>query len=122
VLLLDQKTGVTHKFVNDQDGYTFDASTDDTDRFLLKFETVSVHELPAEAELHIYTHGSTVYLNSRESLDARVSVYNITGQQVHGQRMAIDGHSAINLNLPTGWYVVTVTTDKAMTTQKVFIR
>jgi hypothetical protein len=37
VLLLDQKTGVTHKFVNDQDGYTFDASTDDTDRFLLKF-------------------------------------------------------------------------------------
>jgi hypothetical protein len=122
VLLLDQKTGVTHKFVNDQDGYTFDASTDDTDRFLLKFETVSVHELPAEAALHIYAHGSTVYLNSRESLDARIAVYNITGQQVHGQRMAVDGHSAINLNLPTGWYVVTVTTDKAMTTQKVFIR
>jgi hypothetical protein len=122
VLLFDQKTGITHKFVNSLDGYTFNASTDDTDRFLLKFETVSVHELPTDAALHIYGHGSTVYLNSSQNLDARIAVYNITGQQVYGSRLMLDGLKQINLNLPTGWYVVSVTSDKAMTTQKVFIR
>jgi hypothetical protein len=122
ILLIDQKTSKIHK-LNDAPTYTFEASTgDDPNRFLLKFESVSVNEIGDASALHIYANGSTVYLNSSENLDARIAFYNITGQQVHGQRLVLDGLKQISLNLPTGWYVVSVTSDKEMTTQKVFIR
>jgi hypothetical protein len=120
--LYDLKTGASQNLA-DNPVYNFTAQdSDNPNRFLLKFESVSVNEIGDASALHIYANGSTVYLNSSENLDARIAFYNITGQQVHGQRLVLDGLKQISLNLPTGWYVVSVTSDKEMTTQKVFIR
>ncbi len=121
ILLVDQKTSKIHK-LSDSPSYTFDASTTDTDRFLLKFEMVGIGENPAIEQTAIYSYGQTIYLNTTESVDAVVSVFNITGQQVYSNRLMLDGLKQINLNLPTGWYVVQAVTSGSAVSRKVFIQ
>lgn len=122
VVLFDQKTGFAHRF-NENPVCQFPAVTnDDPNRFLLKYEMVGVNELPATEKVNIYSHGQNIFLNSPESTEVLISVYNITGQQVYSQRTVLDGLKQINLNLPSGWYVVKATTGNWTKSSKLFIK
>ena len=114
-----------NKFVALSDGniYTFTATTgDDPLRFKLHAETTTgIHEATIRG-LSIYTHNNSLYFNSDAARDAAVNIYNVTGQQVYGEQVVMDGLTQINPNLKTGWYVVKVNTDEGMASEKVFIK
>jgi hypothetical protein len=103
--------------------YTFtSAEGDDPARFVLKFGAVGIGDTPTVEATTIYSHGQSLYISSTQSADAQVSVYNVTGQQVYGSRMMLDGQKQITLNVITGWYIVKVSTQEGIATQKVFIQ
>jgi hypothetical protein len=120
--LIDQKLELVHK-LNGQP-YTFEASPDDDpERFLLKFANVGVEDVDNYNEsINIYTHNNSLYLNSSVARNASVEIFNVTGQQVYGKQITMDGLTQINPNLRTGWYVVKVSTDEGMASEKVFIK
>jgi hypothetical protein len=72
--------------------------------------------------LSIYSKGSSVYLNSKSTLDAQISIYNITGQDVYQSNMKLDGLKQITIKAPTGWYIVKVVSSGGVTSKKVFIK
>ncbi|MBE0639659.1 MAG: M28 family peptidase [Bacteroidales bacterium] len=122
ILLIDQKTSIIHK-LSETRSYTFEASTgDDPNRFLLKFEMVSVDENPAAEQTSIYSYGQSIYISSTQRAEALISVFNITGQQVYSRQLMLDGLKQITLNVPTGWYVVQAVTTESAVSRKVFIR
>ncbi|MFP4471689.1 MAG: T9SS type A sorting domain-containing protein, partial [Bacteroidales bacterium] len=104
--------------------FTFSANAYEvTERFKLLFlKSTDIHEAESAEKINIYAHGSTVYLNSSENLDARIAIYNITGQMVYKNHILIDRTAEIGINKTTGWYVVKVQTTEGITSQKVFIK
>ena len=122
VYLTDFKTGLVQNLTQNS-VYNFTAAEgDDPARFDLKFGAVGIGDTPTVEATTIYSHGQSLYISSTQSADAQVSVYNVTGQQVYGNRMMLDGQKQITLNVITGWYIVKVSTQEGIATQKVFIK
>ncbi len=123
VILEDQQT-TSFTALSDDETYTFSATTgDDPMRFRLHVDgTNSIGEAITIPGLSIYTHNNILYLNSSEARDASVEIFNVTGQQVYGQQLMMDGLSQITPDLNTGWYIVKVQTTEGTASQKVFIK
>jgi hypothetical protein len=121
--LLDLKTGITQN-LTENPIYNFTASnSDDPNRFLLKFTSVGIEDVDNyNKSINIYTYNNNLYLNSDITMDASVEIFNLTGQQVYGEQVLMNGLTQINPNLRTGWYVVKVSTDEGMASDKVFIK
>lgn len=120
--LFDLKTGSSQN-LKENAVYNFTAAQGDAaNRFVLKFGAVGIGDTPTVEATTIYSHGQSLYISSTQSADAQVSVYNVTGQQVYGSRMMLDGQKQITLNVITGWYIVKVRTQEGIATQKVFIK
>jgi autotransporter-associated beta strand protein len=121
--LTDLKTGITQNLYNNP-VYEFSADiNDDPNRFLLKFTSVGIEDVDNyNKSINIYTYNNSLYLNSDITMDASVEIFNLTGQQVYGEQVLMNGLTQINPNLRTGWYVVKVSTDEGMASEKVFIK
>jgi len=118
----DLKTG--NRIELSAGSYFFHASPDDdAHRFNLRLGLkTSIPETATAIEvLSIYSSGNTVYLNSKSTLDAQISIYNITGQDVYQSNMKLDGLKQITINAPTGWYIVKAVSSGGVTSKKVFI-
>jgi hypothetical protein len=123
ITLEDLKAGTTHSF-KEKGNYQFQASTsDDPARFKIHFAgTFSIYTPSALEGLSIYSHAGTIYFSSEKAINAQVGLYNVTGQKVFDRNMLMDGLTQINANLTTGWYIVKVSTQEGIATQKVFIQ
>ncbi len=104
--------------------YTFTAVANElTERFSIHLlKSTGVNDVNPADGLRIFYYGSEIFINPNENADARISIFNITGQQVYSNRMMLDGIKQLTLNVPTGWYVVKVIAGDAITSRKVFIR
>jgi hypothetical protein len=49
-------------------------------------------------------------------------VYNLTGQEVYGKEMELDGLKQIRLITPAGWYVVKLVIVGGVISEKIFIK
>jgi len=123
IFLEDKKNGILHELTQ-TNAYTFNATKEDNpDRFVLHFAgAFSVDELNNDDVINIYANSNSIYFNTNAATTAQISVFNITGQQVYGNSMALDGVRQITLNVPTGWYVVKAVTGNNTVSRKVFIR
>jgi len=101
--------------------YNFTASgNDNPDRFLLKFGTVGITELPGNSLLNAYMNGNLLYIHNPDAVKAQVEVYNIVGQPILNKEIG-QGLQSIPLNVATGTYLVMMRTDMAIATRKIFI-
>jgi len=102
--------------------YTFAANIGENDnRFVLHFAQITgINEINA-TNVSIYAFDNTVYVNTNEKVKD-ISIYNMLGQlitSVEGNGKSIQ---TINLKNATAYYLVKVTTDKGVRTEKVFIK
>jgi hypothetical protein len=104
--------------------YTFNVnSTGNTDnRFLLHFTISTGIDQVNKNELTIYSYDRSVYINSACPFTGKVEVFNMIRQEVVNLVAENVIFRKINLNSETGYYLVKVTTDSSVFTQKVFIR
>ena len=106
--------GETYSFIADP--------SDDPMRFKLHAVTTTGIIDGSSEGMNIYANGSSLYLSSEKALDAQVEMYNVTGQKVFAKNVLMDGLTQVNANLTIGWYIVKVSTQEGIATQKVFIQ
>ncbi len=115
--LEDQQTATLTDLTTES--YTFNhESGNDPDRFILHFTAVSVNENQLD-DINVFTYKSWVNVRSDNTVNGKVKVYNLLGQEVASDLM-INGSCKIRVN-KQGYYVVKVVADDITIARKVFI-
>jgi len=122
VKLMDQLSNTVHE-LNGNSTYSFTATTDDDpNRFKLSFGFLGINNPDAAAGVHVYTYDNLLYIETPSSEVASVNVHNALGQLVMQARTAGNTLSSFNVStLGTGVYVVNVSLNQAVVSQKVVI-
>ncbi len=118
---------VTGEMINiaEQSSYTFAASPeDDIIRFELHFATVvGIDDQVQNSDVYIYSNANSVFVrNSSITNNGTITVYDITGTEVLTTQLENIPLNEIGLSVKSGYYVVKVTTNNEVYSQKVFIK
>lgn len=123
IKLEDKSTGIVTD-LRKTPSYTFEVYETgvNNQRFVLHFnESVGIEENEQSAELQFYVCDNVLYINNDQMKDATLNVFNLLGQQIMTKH--ISGTTAtVDLNMPTGYYIVNITTSNTSVNGKVFIR
>jgi hypothetical protein len=91
------------------------------DRFMLRiFKSALGIGDEVSASIHIYSENKSVYIEN--CTEGQVDIYNMAGKVVSSSRVAESSLNMISLNVPTGIYVVKMTTQNSSISSKVFIK
>jgi hypothetical protein len=124
IILEDLKTGATQDLKNNP-SCTFSASPgDNPERFHLHFGgPFGISDQLSQTDFTIYSFNNSVHISniSGKSLIADVYICNILGQKIIYQRMT-EQSTRIDLEAPSGWYIVTLITNGETLSQKIYIR
>ena len=120
------KDNVTNSFIelHETSEYTFDANQEDaTDRFTLHFNDVMTSSNTIEQNsLKIYSNKNTIYINISDIQgSSTINIVDMKGINISKKIVNGSGLHQIEMNKPTGYYIVNVTTNKGTVSQKVFI-
>lgn len=121
IKLFDHKT---EKWLNLSQSpiYVFDAlTTDNPERFMLKFEMVGVNDIPASIPVEIYAIGKALYINNMGLQKCELRIHSIAGQLVFADQIKPDFSDKLMLSLPAGWYMASVIFSDGIVTQKIFL-
>ncbi len=106
--------------MNDSPVYAFTATDgDDPGRFLLSFGHTGIGEQSRNID-GIYTYANNLYLLNPGK--ARLEVFNLTGQRLFYEEINAPGLYKTTLSVPTGCYVVHLTTATRIAVTKVFFK
>ena len=96
-----------------QQSYAFNTSiNEDNNRFVLL--------LNKAADVLIYNYKNTVYVKSSDEHSVML-IYNMLGQEILKQELYNSGMHKINVNVPSGSYLVSVMSPQGSIIQKIFI-
>ena len=106
------------------DSYSFQADPDDNfDRFLLHFTNTAfgIGEKPV-SDINIYSYGSKVYVTSTKYMEGEIKVFNFMGVAVYHAKIMRETAYNFDLNVSTGYYLVSLNNKGAIKTKVVFIK
>jgi len=119
VYLTDLKLDKTQN-LNENPLYTFTSgSGDNPARFVLTFSQTGIGETTTGGR-EIYTYGNNLYVANPGI--SRLEVFNLTGQLLLNEQINSTGLYKTSLRLPTGYYMVRLTTATGVFITKVFIQ
>jgi hypothetical protein len=72
--------------------------------------------------LKIYSVEKTVYVNVTSEMKGNIIVYNLLGSEITRKPVQSNTLNKINLDVPTGFYLIKVEGDNSSSAEKVFIR
>lgn len=94
---------------------------DDPDRFLIHFSTLGTGEMPSAMPLMVIVQNGTLHLDGLPA-DAEVKLANLSGQMLKQLKAGEKSSASISTwGLPSGIYVVVVTSGKGIFTRKVVL-
>lgn len=123
IYLEDRQTKTICKLM-EHDPYSFSYNPlDDFHRFNLHFNesTFSAQETNI-SNIHVYSYRNEIQVQTNAQQTGKIIVNNILGQRVITEQLDESGKTTIQLNSGTGYYVVSIYTDDAIYTQKIFIK
>ncbi len=102
--------------------YTFNAAPGQLEhRFNLTFSTVGIGEIGA-SRLNIYAVGKVVNIEIPSGVKGDIAVYNLLGSEIARKAVEPNSLNKINLNVPSGYYLVKVNGVSYTANGKVFIK
>jgi hypothetical protein len=118
VFLIDKKTGTEHNLSVDP-VYVFDAdSGDPPDRFIITFSHVGLEEQKRE-KARVSAGDNNIFVTHHGNL--RLEVFGMSGKLITSLNLSGAGTEKIVQDIPAGWYLVRLTTEKHVEVKKVFI-
>ncbi len=123
ILLEDVKTNNTINLWQ-VTSYTLTANpNDDPQRFKLHFNGATGINEPSASPFSIYVSNGIVYVNNSDNqmLKGTVTVYSVTGQAITTRSLSGDRLQKLSFNGKPGCYIVRVTTDKGVYSQKIIL-
>jgi len=122
VVLEDLKTGEKRDLSNNP-VYTFNAGpADPAERFHLHFSGSFGITTAENQDYQLYTSGNVLIVKNLTACqsNATLTVYNLVGQLIY-RNPVTEKITKVELTATTGWYLVTLMTQKGLQTRKVFI-
>lgn len=123
IFLEDRKTGAMQD-LKINPSYSFAAKKgEDRNRFLLHFGgPTGAGDENAMPGYNIYASENVVSINNLSGRDpeGKVRIFSILGQKIT-DKVITENHTRITLDVPTGWYLITMVTNKETIVRKVFI-
>jgi len=122
VKLEDTQTGIKYDLLQNQN-YSFTANeNDEANRFLLHFGPVGINDQPtSQSNIQAWSANKTIHILNPENRKGEIRVLNLFGQEVAQARLTGDTKQEIQLNVPAGYYLVNVISDKEVATRKVVV-
>ena len=103
--------------------YTFEAEPGQQEnRFTLHFAAVGIPDNNSGTSVKIYASNKTVYVNIPTDMKGSIIVYNMLGIEVSRTTIQSNSLNTINLDVPSGFYLVKADGNPISTAGKVFIR
>ncbi len=104
--------------------YNFVATAGElTDRFVVQFFKSSTGTSNLQtSDLLIYSHENGIYISGSQLGMADIKIFNLLGQKVFSKSMSLGGSQFIDLTKESGWYIVQLSTDLGIKTEKVFLK
>jgi len=103
--------------------YNFAAAPGEPEhRFNLHFSPVGIQDNKTASGIKIYSSEKTVYVNIATELKGNIVIYNMLGSEITRTGIQSLSINKINLDVPSGFYLVKVDGDSNTSTAKVFIR
>jgi len=92
------------------------------DRFVLHFNNATGIEdqTPETENIRFYVYDNKLYIIDKGLKRGTIQLFNVLGQPVMEKRYS-ESVNTIDLNQPTGYYVVRIITDKNTISGKIFI-
>jgi len=120
IFLMDTKTGTDHNL--SKSGYSFSSEAgDNSDRFLLRFETVGIHESVSSPKLNARVYDNTLYVvNNGE--ETQIKVFDVMGRLMQTSVLNGNGLQSFHLNLATGLYLIRIFNEGKTQTVKAVIK
>ena len=117
--LIDNKTGVNYDMLAN-DHYTFEASVDDyTSRFYITYSCIGLDEEDVyESDNFAFFNGSEWVINGKGHLD----VIDMTGRVLYAAQLNDDQNRVHLDGVAMGVYLLRVTDNKVVRTQKIIVR
>ena len=104
--------------------YSFSAATtDNANRFLLHFAgSIGISDKTYGQSFHVFASDNSLFvIDNTGKNQGNVNVYNMMGQLIASTRLNRNATCKINLNVPTGYYIVKVVSNDQTYSGKVFI-
>jgi hypothetical protein len=122
IIMVDLQTGVYHHF-SQSSIYSFAAATsDDPNRFVLKFSPTGIEESSENDPMKVFSHGKTITILNPKKLSGILRVFNISGQEVNRQKINGDETFRTDTGLSAGVYIVNVIIPEGIIKQKIIIQ
>lgn len=97
----------------------------DKSRFKVYFNPSAdiINNISLDSYFTVYAHKNiiTILKNTVKHVTGEVCVYNMFGQPVCRKALSNDHISSIQVNLPTGYYIVSIITDQHVSNSKILI-
>jgi len=108
-----------------QNAYTFNTTSGQfNNRFVVHFNTLATETFNEMGpnDTKIYAYGNAVYITNIFGNSSDLTIYNMLGQPVLNQQLKSNILKKINTNLSAGTYLVKVTGNDRIISQKVYIK
>jgi hypothetical protein len=121
IVLVDLKNGIHHHF-SQNPIYPFTAaSSDNPNRFLLKFSPLEISGLSERSLFKVFSHQKTITVLNPEKQQATLTIYNIAGRKVF-QCLIRNERLTIDSGLSPGIYIVNVLSAESITKTTIFVQ
>ena len=125
IYLEDLKTGIIAD-MKENSSYTcvLDETGSITDRFFLHFTLTPFgqEELMAKnSTIQVYSHGNTIHVYNPEEKTGRITVFDMMGQSLITTPLTGSIKQSVNLQSPSGFYIVRIHSENKMISKKVII-
>ena len=123
VWLLDKKLNNNHN-LSQNPVYLFTAfEQDDPERFVIQFAPVGINEEASiKSNIQTWAANKTIHILNPENSKGEIRILNLFGQQVAQARLTGDTKQSIQLNIPTGCYLVSIVSGEEVVTRKVIMK
>ena len=122
VYLTDLQTNYTQNLTeNPIFSFTSDEG-DDSQRFLLHFKAVGVEDQPQnQSNIQTWASNNTIHILNPENRKGEIRILNMFGQQIAHTKLNGNTKQEIQLNVPSGCYLVNVISEEGVVTRKVIV-
>jgi len=123
VILNDLKTGANQDLTANPVYAFTSAAGDNPARFLINFNHVGIPETQKDHSFTVYASDNILFVvDNTGKNQGNVFVYNLIGQLIASAKLNGSSTCNLNLNVPTGYYLVRIVSPETTQTSKIFIR
>jgi hypothetical protein len=123
VYLCDDKTGVRQNMAIHKEYRIYLSEGKHHGRFSVMFSDHDLRVQPTGSRLHVYSYRNRLYVyqDLLPGESGSMEVFNLQGQKMMATRLQGQGYQEIDVNFPTGIYIVGLKSESEQLIRKVFI-